>query len=286
MALNYYQFQFGSFAFGGAGSPWQIIDVDGLAGLPDLRTQDDNRGFNDGMFSGRDFYSGRTITLTVHVFAGNGLTAQQNLALLQNALNPQQQGTTALNFQLSPTDSQKVISARVRGRRALIDPEYTFGFIRTQITLFCPDPRYYDATPTSLSLTPAAIGGRTYNRTYDLVYPAYTPTSSGTITNNGWATTYPIITITGPIINPVITNTATGQNLTVTTTMVATDTLVIDLLNKTLTLNGSTARNLLTSTSQWFGFAPGSSTLNFTGNPGSFTAGVTTATINYRSAYV
>jgi phage-related protein len=286
MPLNYYQFQFGSFLFGGAGSPWQIIDVDGLAGLPDLRTQDDNRGFNDGMFSGRDFYSGRTITFTVHVFAGNGLSAQQNLALLQAALDPQQQGTTALNFQLSATDTQKVISARVRGRRALIDPEYTYGFIKTQITLFCPDPRYYDATATSLVLTPSVMGGRIYNRTYNLTYPAYTPTSSGTITNAGWAITYPTITITGPIVNPVVTNVLTGQSLTVATTMVASDTLVLDLLNKAVTLNGSTARNLLTTSSQWFGIDTGSATINFTGNTGSFTPGVTTATITYRSAYV
>jgi len=286
MALNYYQFQFGSFLFGGAGSPFQIIDVEGLAGLPDLRSQDDNRGFNDGMFSGRDFYAGRTLIMTVHVFGGNGNNAQQNLALFQNALNPQQQGTTPLNFQLSASDTQKVISARVRARKVLIDPEYTYGYIRTQIHLFCPDPRYYDATPSSLSLSPQVMGGRTYNRTYNLTYPAYNPTSSGVVTNGGWATTYPTITIVGPITNPVITNVGTGQSLTVATTMASTDTLVLDLLNKTVLLNGSTARNLLTTTSHWFGVAPGSTPINFNGNNGSYTAGVTSATIAYRSAYV
>ncbi len=284
MPLNYYQFQFGSFQFGGAGSPFQIIDVDGLAGLPDLRTQDDNRGYADGMFSGRDFLSGRTIIMTVHIFAGNGLSAQQNLALFQAAIDPQETGTTALNFQLSATDTEKVISCRVRGRKVVIDPEYTYGFIRTQITFYCPDPRYYSATASVLSLAPTAAGGRTYNRVYDLVYPAFTPTASGSVVNAGWTATYPTITIVGPATNPVITNVATGQSLTIAVTMLATDTLVIDLLNKTITLNGSTARNLLTTTSQWFGFAPGSSTINF--NATTYTAGVTSATVSYRSAYI
>lgn len=286
MALNNYQFQFGSFLFGGSGSPFQIADIDGLSGLPELRTQDDNRGYADGMFSGRDFYAGRNLTLTVNIFAGNGLSAQQNLALFQAALNPQEQGTTALNFQLSATDTQKVISARVRSRRVIIDPDYTFGFIRSQVMLFCPDPRYYDATLTSLSLSPAVAGGRTYNRTYNLTYPAFSNTSSGSIVNNGWATTYPTLTITGPIANPVVTNVNLGLNLTVAVTLASTDTLVIDLLNKTITLNGSTARNLLTTNSKWFGFGVGTSTINFTGDLGTFTAGITTATIAYRSAYV
>ena len=284
MPLNNYQFQFGSFLFGGSGSPYQIIDIDGLAGLPDLRVQDDNRGYADGMFSGRDFYAGRTITMTVHIFAGNGNTAQQNFALFQAAIDPQEQGTTALNFQLSSSDTQKVISARVRTRKVAIDPEYTYGFIRSQVSLYCPDPRYYDATPSVLNLSPAVAGGRTYNRTYNLTYPAYTNTASGSVVNNGWANTFPTFTITGPIINPTITNVTTGQNITVAVTMLSTDSLVIDLLNKTITLNGSTARNLLTTNSRWFGFAPGTSTVNFTGDNGTYVGGVTTAYLTYRSA--
>lgn len=286
MTLNNYQFQFGSFQFGGAGSPFQIMDVDGLAGLPDLRTQDDNRGYNDGMFSGRDFYSGRTIVITTHIFAGNGLSAQQNLALFQAALEPQQQGTTSLNFQLAATDTEKVISARVRARKVIIDPEYTYGYIRTQTTLFCPDPRYYDATLSTLSLTPAIAGGRTYNRTYNLTYPAFSNTSTGSVNNLGWADTYPLITITGPITNPYVTNFTTGETLTVAVTMASTDTLVLDLLNKTVTLNGSTARNLLTTASRWFSCGTGTTLIGISGDIGSFTAGVTTATIAYRSAYV
>jgi hypothetical protein len=284
MALNNYQFKFSTFYFGGAGSPFQILDVDGLEALPDLSTQDDNRGYNDGMFSGRDFLRGRTITMNLLVMAGNGNSAFQNFDLFQQALNVQQSGTTAMNFQLSTSDTEKVINVRVRGRRATIDPEYTFGYIKAQITLFAPDPRYYSATVTTGTMNPQAAPGRTYNRTYNLVYGGGSLTNSLAVVNSGWATTYPTITITGPVTNPQVGNITTGQYLTVNTNLTNTDSLVIDLYNKLVTLNGNSARNLLAGNSQWFGAPPGTTNFYFTGT--NTLVGTTTATVVYQSAYI
>ena len=70
-SLNAYAFAWNGFAFGGAGSPYQITSADGIEGLPVIRNQDDTQGFNDGMFSGRDFLGGRTITLTVLTMSSN-----------------------------------------------------------------------------------------------------------------------------------------------------------------------------------------------------------------------
>lgn len=284
MPLNTYQFQFGSFQFGGAGSPFQIYEVDGLESLPDLSTQDDNRGYNDGMFSGRDFLRGRTITMTILTFAGNGNSAFNNFNLLQAALNVQQSGTTAMNFQLSVNDSEKVINARVRARRTTIDPEFTYGYIRSQYTFFAPDPRYYSATITTGTMNPQAAPGRTYNRTYNLVYGGGSLTNSLAVVNYGWATTYPTITITGPVTNPQVGNITTGQYLVVNTSLTNTDTLVINLYDKLVTLNGASARNLLAGNSQWFGAPPGTSNFYFTGS--STLVGTTSATVVYQSAYV
>jgi len=69
-ALNNYQFGWNGFAFGGTGSPYQITAADGITNLPNIRNQDDTQGFNDGMFSGRDFLGGRTITLTILTLSG------------------------------------------------------------------------------------------------------------------------------------------------------------------------------------------------------------------------
>lgn len=282
MALANYQLQFGSFIFGGANSTTQVLEIDGLEGLPELRTQDDNRGYNDGMFSGRDFYSGRNITITMLTVGGNGNSAQQNFRLVQNAMLPQQQGTTPLYFQLSSTDTQKVINGRVRARQTIVDPNYTYGYVKSQYTIFCPDPRYYNSTYTTTSLLPSVALGRTYNRTYNIEYGG--GSAGATVANTGNVATYPLITITGPITNPTISNQSTGQYITVNTTLLVTDTLVIDLYNKTITLNGSPARNLLAGNSQWFGCDPGNTVISFTGS--GTTVGTTVATITYSPAFV
>jgi hypothetical protein len=282
MPLSNYQFQFGSFAFG-AGSDFQILSVDGLEGLPELSTQDSDRGYNDGMFSGRDFLRGRQLIFQMLVLAGSGNSAQQNFNLLQTNLLYQQQGTTAMNFKLSPTDSEYLINARVRSVKAMVDPEFTYGFIKVAVNMFCPDPRYYSATATTATMTVQPPQGRTYDRIYNLIYGGGSLSSATVITNNGWTTTYPVITITGPATNIVLGNIGMNEYLTINYSLTNTDTLVVDLDQKTISLNGVYARNLLAGNSEWFSAPPGTSNFYFTA---SNTDGSTSAVAVYRSAYV
>lgn len=283
MSLSNYQFQFGSFVFG-AGTPFVITQLDGLEDLPVIRNQDDNKGYNDGMFTGRDFFSGRTLTFAFIVLAGNGNTAQTNFGLLQSALSPQQSGVTSLQFLLSPSDTLKTIGARVRGRITSLTPEYTYGKITAQVTMFCPDPRYYDSVSQVLSLTPGPVSGRTYNRTYNLTYGGGSLTSTGLVVNSGWAVTNPVITITGPAVNPVVSDVTSGQSITINYTLGVSDVVVVDLNLKTVTLNGSSARNILAPFSQWFAALPGTTQLSFSAT--TFVVGQTTCTVAYASAYV
>jgi hypothetical protein len=282
-SLNNYSFAWNNFVFGGAGSPYQIQSVDGLEALPDIRTQDDNRGYNDGMFSGRDFLAGRKITLHLLVLAGNGNSAQTNFNLLQQALQPQQTGTTPLQFQLSPSGGLQRINARVRTSKAAVDPEYTYGFIKAQYDFFCPDPKYYDDTQQSASLSVSNPLGRTYNRVYNLVFGGGSTGTTTSVINNGWATTYPVITMNGPIRNPLFGNTTSGTYLQLTGSYSSSDILVVDLDQKLVTLNGTPARQLISS-GNWFAAPPGTSQFYMSGS--GTTAGVTSATITWRSAYI
>ena len=277
-----YSFAFDGLTFGGAGSPYQILSVDGLEGLPGIRNQDDVRGYNDGMFSGQDFLAGRTISVIINTFSSPGKTAQENLNTLQQYLLYQQTGTTSLYFLLPPYTTQ-FINARVRAFRTTIDPNYTYGYIVSQVEFFCPDPTYFDITQQSASLDISNPLGRTYNRTYNLTYGGGTYATTTTITNSGWATAYPTITITGPIINPVIGNSTQGKFLFLTGSYSNTDSLVIDLYNKLITLNGNAARNVLSS-GEWFSAPSGSSQFYLTGT--STVPGTTTATVTWYNSYV
>ena len=281
---NVYSFAFNNQVFGGAGSPYQILSVDGLESLPAIRNQDDNRGYNDGMFTGRDFLSGRIISIIFQTFGNNLGSAQTNYNTIQSVLLPQTSGTTPLYFKLpnSPTQEQ-FINARVRALRTTLDPNYTYGMITSQVEFFCPDPNYYNNNLQTAVMAISPALGRTYNKTFDYNYGGGSATVTTTIQNIGWATTYPTITITGPITNPIVGNVTTGDTMYFSGTYSSSDVLVIDLYNKLITLNGQAARNLLIS-GTWFSAPPGNSDFFFTGT--GTLAGTTEATVSWYSAYI
>ena len=279
-----YSFAFKNQVFGGAGSPYQILSVDGLESLPGIRSQDDNRGYHDGMFTGRDFLSGRTISIIFNTFGDSNGSAQTNYNTIQQTLLPQTQGTTPLYFKFpnSPT-SEQFIQARVRSLRTTVDPNYTYGYITSQVEFFCPDPNYYNNNLQTAVMAISPALGRTYNRQFNYTYGGGSSTVTTTIQNIGWATTYPIITINGPITNPIVGNSTSGNTLYFTGTYSSSDILQIDLYNQLITLNGAPARNLLIS-GTWFDAPPGNSLFFFTGT--GTLAGTTQATVSWYSAYI
>jgi len=279
---NSYSFSFNGLTFGGASSPYQILSVDGLEGLPGIRNQDDNRGYADGMFSGRDFLGGRTISITFQTFGAGATSAQTNFNTIQAKLLPQTSGTTPLYFILPPSGEQ-FANARARVLRTSVDPNYTYGMITSQIEFFCPYTNYYDSTQQTSAMAVSDPPGRTYNRIYNLIYGSGSYATTTNVVNAGWATTYPTITLTGPITNPTLGNVTTGQYLSLSGTFANTDTLVLDLYNKLITLNGVSARNLL-STGTWFDAPAGTSQYYLTGS--STTALLTAATVAWYNAYI
>jgi hypothetical protein len=294
-SLDSYSFAFDDFVFGGGSSSYQILSVEGLEDLPALRVQDDNRGYIDGMFTGRDFLSGRTITITIQILGDPTNGMNYNVNQLQKYLKPQQQGTGILQFQIPGSDLQRV-NARVRRRVLRIDPDYTYGKSIAIYEFFCPDPRRYDET---LQTTDLVLGtttaGRTYNRTYlATATPGGNPNATGMsfgggasspnlIVNDGWTTTYPTITIYGPAINPIVTNVTEGAQLLINYTLGTSDILVLNTDFRSVTLNGTSRRAILDNNSTWFGAEPGTSFYTFTATG---TTASTQCVVEWRSAYI
>lgn len=295
-SLLNYRFAFNDFEFGGGNSVYQIMTIDGLEDLPVIRNQDDNRGYQDGMWTGRDFLSGRTLVFTMTVRGDSNYSMNYYLDLLQENLVPQQQGTGLLQFQL-PGSSLQRFNARVRRRALTVNTEYSSGLATVMYEFFCPDPRYYDDTLQTTDLINATtVAGRTYNRVYT------EPPSSGSnnpfesgmyfgggagapnlITNNGWTTTYPTISIQGPAINPRVTNVTAGLYLQIDTTLGTEDELILNTDYRTVTLNGVSRRALLNNASTWFAAPPGTSYYTFTATG---TDGNTACVVSWRSAYI
>ena len=241
-SLNPYQLAFNDFIVG-AGTNYVVESVDGLASLPPLRVQDDNRGYIDGSYTGRDFYDGRTVTVQILTLGDSNHSAQYYYRLLQAAWVPQQLGYPGslgtFQFQTDAAAPLMLMYGRVRSNETVIDPEYTFGYIRSTFTLYFPDPRYYNTTLQTASVGASAVA----------------------ITNNGWAYTCPTITIASPSSAFTISYYENGG--VAATTMVFTNVntsknVVIDLLQRTITQNGTNSRNILYS-GNWIQVAPNKS---------------------------
>jgi hypothetical protein len=77
------------------------------------------------------------------------------------------------------------------------------------------------------------------------------------VTNNGNAIVYPVITIHNTAHDPVLTNQATGEQFAVSINTNDGDELVIDMLNRTVKLNGSDVIGNKVDGSVWFGLLIG-----------------------------
>lgn len=264
MTVSAYQFAFNGLTIG-AGTNYVVENIDGLGGTSPLRIQDDNRGYIDGSYSGRDFYDGRTVTFDILVLGDSSYSAQYYYKQLQSAFAPQAigyyvdpTGTTPTSsqlqlfqFQLTSDTGPKRMYGRARGVTTPVNPEFSFGYIMCRAEFFFPDPRYYDETATSVS---GSVVG---------------------VSNSGWATSCPVITVASPSSSGYI-----GDG---TTTMyfanVVSSPLVIDLLQRVIYMNGVPYRNLMTVTSTgWLAIAPSSS--------GTWTSSIGSMSISYRNAYV
>ena len=259
-----YQFAFNGFLFG-AGTPYVVENIDGLADLPAIRVQDDNRGYIDGSWSGRDFLDSRTVTFDFIITGDGTHNAQYYYKQLQSNLTYQQLGNypstiTSSAYQLglfqfyltSATGLQRMYG-RVRAIKTTIDPDFSFGFIATQVEFYFPDPRYYDDTATVTSGT------------------------SVTVNNTGWATTCPTIYIATPpsatfSINDGFSNYMYFSNVNTS------QTITIDLLARSIYQNSTYARQILTVASSWLS-QPGNTSSTWSMSSGSMQ-------VTYRNAYV
>jgi phage-related protein len=86
----------------------------------------------------------------------------------------------------------------------------------------------------------------------------YTPSNPGNVN------TYSIFTITGAFTSITFTNNTQAKSVTLTTTRVAGDVTIVDLLLKTVTINGVQNSNVVTAANWWDIPAGGGQTVKYT----------------------
>lgn len=158
-----------------------------------------------------------------------------------------------------------------------------------QITLVAPDPFLYDAgngvDPDSgwNNLDVYKLIGGGYVTEYDMPVQ-WTPGTTPTIAvNNGDIAIYPQFKITGAVQNPRITNQTNNKFVQVNiTTTSPTDELIIDMNQRTVTLNGGSVLSFRTLDSTWFGLEVGNNIVEYTSDGSS---DVDFGTLRWRTAY-
>lgn len=217
-ALKDFQVELGGVVIG-HGTSIPIAEVEGLGRAP-VRGELVSRPGADGAWAGSDWYDARTVRIDCAIKTpGDPAAARQILADLHEAADAASVRTAPgatmplrIKWPGSPT---RVLFGRLRR----LEPSWeqaAFGWVPLDVEFAATDPRFYDDTVSSLtlSLSSRGLGGLKA----PLVAPLNTGTSvpnerRGMVRNDGDMPAWPTIRITGPVISPRIYMPKTGALL-------------------------------------------------------------------------
>jgi len=209
----------------------------------------------------------RTLTMTGRIEAPTILLRQQAEHRLQAALGLDL-------FSLTVVDG---IPLRVTAQRSGkvdraddIDNKVTW-----QAELTCPDPLRYGVARTLPLALPSVTGGLRFPVRFPVRFTGSTVTGDGDAYNAGNETAPTVVTLTGPLVNPTVLNTRTGQWVTYNDTLLTGEFVDIYLAAPLLALLQGTALRagkVSTGGGGPWGIEPGSNTIAFRAASGTGTA--------------
>ena len=265
--------------------------------LPNIRNGDSNQPRSRGDYIGLDVDDIRDLTVTFDVGGSNlggYASVQAALSALRAVTNTQ--GTTEYPLWIKlPNFPLSVMMCRVRKRNFPPDLAYSLGNLAQNcaIQFHAADPYFY-AAPTldpSVGLPTPGLGFG-FNMTFNLNFGGASGGNTLSVFNTGDVPCYPLLTITGPCLNPSISNTSMPGNPTLTfdIQLSAGDQLLINTdFPQSVTYfadgsnTGSTRMNTLQPGYAWWALPPGQSIIAF--NSQDITAVAGTLTVDWTSAF-
>lgn len=120
------------------------------------------------------------------------------------------------------------IDVHVSGRLTFSSKDASGFTQRCVVPLRAADPTFYDPTPQAATFSVGAGGSFSVPLAVPVSVGSSTVNQTTTVSYTGTWRAYPIVTITGPLTNTVITNQATGDKLDLPVTINASDSRTID----------------------------------------------------------
>lgn len=267
-----------------SGQPTYVVKtpIEGLE-FPEVRVSKYSRSGEYGAVIPNTLYDGRHITLQGYVLT-NTLAAYE---AARRAL----EGTLAIN-----KDSNNKVHPRTLKLTTMDDLAVQCDvFVRSLqmrvnnliggeffLDMYAPDYTLQAQSASSESLSRTVGGGFVL----PVVLPIFSTPSSGgtaTVTNNGTAESFPIITISGPMTNPIISNNTLNRYMQLRLTVQTGEQITIDMKNKTIMKDGQSVIQNKVAGSQFWWLNPGANTVQIQSSSGS---DVGTVQVTYRHAYL
>jgi hypothetical protein len=265
-----------------------FVDVETVTGLdsaPFRQTKRDHEGV-DGGFMDAEFEQGRDISIQGILYS-NGNPLEPFLDSLKANWAP---STTLIPLYILVNDvGLRVIFVKPLGVQYDWDALRRLGMAAVTFTCYAEDPRIYSGSLQSVIIPLGAfvLTGFGFNLGFSFSFGGVSTTSDGQFVYNTGNRPAPVIlTITGPVVNPIILNDTTGSTMTFNITLGVGETLVIDTQYHTVRLNGTTNRRTVMTTPGWFMLAPapiapsGGNFIRFRA-----TSGTGTLTVAYRASW-
>jgi len=239
----------------GQGTDFRFLPpIDGLE-VPQIRTSRQNYSGRDGGRVNAQYYSPRLITFQGHVNEDTCQDHEQARIDLQKGFPIR----ALINLVITtPAGGTYVTDGYV------LDLKMNFGanrYSQFKIDFLCRSAYFLSSTQNSLDIQRFTGGG--------FILPVILPiifapgTGAVNASNNGTETVYPLIEIYGSATNPVVTHLGSGEVVAFNLTMADSDKIVVDMNERTATLNGSSVLSLRTSQSRWWGLNTGANIIRF-----------------------
>jgi len=266
-----------------------VIGLDSFTlGSPEPRPVADRRPEEHGTVDETRWYGPRIIGMTGRIVAPTMAELWAALDDLKGAVALGQ--TVTLRFTRQGLEFTERAVVRVAGGVDVpLSATMPSPMVRFGITLEAPDPRLYSDTLSTGSYDPtdAGTGGLFFPLDFPLDFGADDSAGRLEVTNEGTFSTPAVLTITGPVTNPILDNDTAGLSIyTRDCALSAGETLVLDTLERSVMLGGTTSRPDLLDVelTYWWQLLPGVNQLRLRGSD--MSAGQTALEVEYRDARI
>lgn len=225
--------------------------IEGVAGLPNIRSATGVNQGRDGSWVSRQLYEGRYISFQGRIFGGEPTDVENKRRELVSVLQRKKLKLRIITY----AGMEFITEVFVMANQMPVNRE--LNIVKWKIDLLSEDPLFYDNAAGELLATVGKVMDGGFDIPFDVPFDISAGGEPSVVTNSGNETVYPIITISTPATNPKLINRATNEFVQVMTTVLEGDKLIIDMRNKTITHNGLNIYSLQRDGSTFFGLVPG-----------------------------